>query len=193
MFLDVSSNTISISNHDEIIKKSSSLLISLIRIMQNLYKVFIPSHYSQENIANFRGYTKSFLFVRFMERMDGPAVREMRASALMSGCTVQDRLYGRRLLPHVLDGHAKSTPDRLYASIPHSTDLSEGFHDITCGDMAGATNGFAYWIQDKIGRNDEFETLAYMGIPNLSTAVIFLAAVKCGYKVSIREKVVDKA
>jgi len=56
--------------------------------------------------------------------------------------------------------------------------------------MAGATNGFAYWIQDKIGRSDVFETLVYI---DLSTAVIFLAAVKCGYKVSIREKVVDKA
>jgi len=102
-------------------------------------------------------------------------------------------MEGDYYLPHVLDEHATWTSDRLYASIPHSTDLSEGFHDITRGDMAGATNGFAYWIQDKIGRSDEFETLAYMGIPDLSTAVILLAAVKCGYKVSIREKIIDKA
>ena len=30
----------------------------------------------------------------------------------------------------------------------------------------------------------EFETLAYMGVPEVSTAIIFFAAVKCGYKVS---------
>ncbi|KAL2043853.1 hypothetical protein N7G274_003373 [Stereocaulon virgatum] len=48
--------------------------------------------------------------------------------------------------------------------------------------MARATDYFAWWIHDRYGRSKEFDCLAYMGIPDLRTPIIFLAAVKCGYK-----------
>lgn len=50
--------------------------------------------------------------------------------------------------------------------------------------MADAVNGFAHWIKHKVGCSDLFETLAYIGIPDLRTAIVFLAAVKTGRKVS---------
>lgn len=91
--------------------------------------------------------------------------------------------YGRRLLPQLLDEISKTTPERLYASVAVSVDLSEGFQDVSFRDMAHATNFFAWWLENNVGRSNLFETLTYMGIPDLRTAVVFLAAIKCGYKV----------
>lgn len=92
--------------------------------------------------------------------------------------------YGHRLLPQLLDELSKNFPNRLYASYPCSVDISQGFRDVAFQDMARAADSFAWWIHDRYGRSDKFESLAYMGIPDLRTPIIFLAAVKCGYKVS---------
>ena len=112
--------------------------------------------------------------------MNGSALS--KASVPNHACA--PKLYGRRLLPQVLDEHSESSPQRLYASIPQAADLSQGFRNITCREMAGAVNGFAHWIKHKVGCSDSFETLAYIGVPDLRTATVFLAAVKTGHKVS---------
>ena len=113
--------------------------------------------------------------------MDGSA--KVSNGLLQVGHQAKRQPYGKRLLPQVLDEHSRLTPERLYASIPYSTDLSQGFRDITCRDMSDATNAVAYWLQGKIGRSSDSEVLAYMGVPDLRTAVMFLAGVKCGYQV----------
>ncbi|KAF2799626.1 acetyl-CoA synthetase-like protein [Melanomma pulvis-pyrius CBS 109.77] len=91
-------------------------------------------------------------------------------------------LHGSRLMPQALDDHAILTPDRLYASIPRDRDLSAGFIDISCKDMARCTNFMAAWIVKQIGNSTDFETLSYIGIPDLRIAAVFLGAVKAGYK-----------
>ena len=106
-------------------------------------------------------------------------------SLLQNDRRAERESYGRRLLPQVLDEHSRLTPERLYASVPYSADLSQGFRDITCRNMADATNAIAHWLQIKIGRSSCYEVLAYIGIPDLRTAILFLAGVKCGYRVSV--------
>ena len=92
--------------------------------------------------------------------------------------------YGSRLLPQVVDELASSDPQRIYATLPLSSDLSKGFQDVTMRQVSQAVNRCAYWLEDTIGRSAVFETLSYMGLPDLRYAIVFLAAVKCGYKVS---------
>ena len=81
--------------------------------------------------------------------------------------------YGQRLLPRILDELSETNPDRLYASCPYSVDIAQGFRDVTFRDMARATDSFAWWIHRKYGRSNDFETLAYMGIPDLRTPIVF--------------------
>lgn len=98
--------------------------------------------------------------------------------------STQERSYGRRLLPQVLDDLSISTPDRIYVTIPRLTkDLSRGFSDITVSDVARCVNALAWWLQEDVGRSDSFETLCYIGVPDIRSAILFLAAIKCGYKV----------
>ena len=91
--------------------------------------------------------------------------------------------FGRRTLPQALDDLASLPSDRLYASIPKDRDLSEGFLDVSCRDMARCVNFMADWIAGHVGVSTDFATLAYVGIPDLRSAAVFLGAVKCGYKV----------
>ena len=93
--------------------------------------------------------------------------------------------YGRRLLPRVLDDEAISNPERPFAAIPRSEDLAHGFRDVTFGQVANAVNHIAFRLQTNLGPlKHDFETLTYVGIPDLRYNLVFYAAVKCGYKVS---------
>ncbi len=92
--------------------------------------------------------------------------------------------YGSRLLPQVVDELAKYEPERIYATMPLSSDLAQGFRDVTMLQISQAVNKCAHWLENVIGRSTMFETLSYMGLPDLRYAIIFLAAIKCGYKVS---------
>lgn len=92
--------------------------------------------------------------------------------------------YGSRMLPHVVDELAKLHPLRVYASIPLSSDISQGFRDVTMLEIAHGVNHFAFWLEYSLGRSSSFETLCYIGVSDLRYAIVFLGAVKCGYKVS---------
>ena len=116
--------------------------------------------------------------------MEGSIRDRADAQPLTNGLIKYRPTFGRRLLPQVLDEHSRTHPDRLYAAIPHSTDISKGYRDISCRDMANAVNGLARWLERKVGHSDKIETLAYMGIADLRITILFLAAMKCGYKVN---------
>lgn len=105
------------------------------------------------------------------------------SAASNNTCSHTESSYGSRLLPRVVDALARSNPKRIYASFPLSTDFSNGFRDVTMFELANAVNKFAYWLEQNIGASTVFETLAYMGPSDLRYAIVFLATVKCGYKV----------
>ena len=90
--------------------------------------------------------------------------------------------YGRRILTKVLDEVAESTPGRLYATIPLADSLPYQFREFTFAEMAKCVDYLANWLEERHGRSDKFETLAFIGIADLRGAVFFHAAVKLGYK-----------
>lgn len=95
-------------------------------------------------------------------------------------------LYGKRLLPQLLDEYAQATPDRIYdtISIPRP-ELPPLLRDVKILEIAHCVNFYANLIQKKFGRSQSFETICYIGIPDLRYAICFLGAIKCGYKVRI--------
>lgn len=91
--------------------------------------------------------------------------------------------FGERLLPQIIDAYAQSEPERVYAMVPHSTDLTHGFRKITMRQLASAVDVIGWWIDRQIGHSDCFETLGYMGATDIRYGIFFFAAIKCGYKV----------
>jgi acyl-CoA synthetase (AMP-forming)/AMP-acid ligase II len=99
------------------------------------------------------------------------------------GSIQQTLPYGRRLVPVLIDEIAQQTPKRVFCSIPKSSNLRDGFLDITFQDFARATNRTAGWLEENFGRSYSFETLAYIGPSDLRYLIMVLAASKVGYKV----------
>jgi hypothetical protein len=91
--------------------------------------------------------------------------------------------FGKRLLPQVVDLFARYEPHRVYASLPKSQlDLSAGFQDVTMAKLASIVNSMS-WEMERTRGQGKLDTIAYIGPADLRYAVIFLAGVKCGYKV----------
>lgn len=88
--------------------------------------------------------------------------------------------FGRRLLPVLVD---ELDPERLFARLPKSAHLQDGFVDVTCGTFARAVNRAAGWLEATLGKSSSFETLAYLGPPDIRYGIFILGACKVGYKV----------
>ncbi|KAK7756796.1 hypothetical protein SLS62_001239 [Diatrype stigma] len=92
---------------------------------------------------------------------------------------------GRRLLPAVIDERARDQPDRPWASIPiDDWDLSQGYEDVSYRQLAGAIDRLAWFIERAMGgRSATFETVAYLGVPDLRYHMMEMAVCKTGHKV----------
>lgn len=89
---------------------------------------------------------------------------------------------GRRLLPHIVDYHARNNPRRRYAVIPKTGDLRDGLEDIDMGTVAAAVDSMAWWIDHEFGESQK-AAIAYVGPSDLRYPIISLAAWKCRWKV----------
>jgi len=94
--------------------------------------------------------------------------------------------YGKRLLPVELDRIVEENPSRVFASVPITSDVNDGFRELSFLEIANGVNGFAYLLEKMYGCSKNFETLTYIGMPDLRYVIVVLGAMKCGYKVSMQ-------
>lgn len=91
---------------------------------------------------------------------------------------------GCRLVPTVIDEKATSTPRAVWCSLPYDdSDLSKGYEDITYATLSNAINKLSWIIYDNFGPSDRFETIAYMGKPDIRYHIVQTAVAKTGYQV----------
>jgi acyl-CoA synthetase (AMP-forming)/AMP-acid ligase II len=91
--------------------------------------------------------------------------------------------YGRRLVPTIIDQLAASDPDRNFASYPKSSDLTEGFIDVSFSTLSNAINRASWWLAAAMKSTASSDTFAYLGPNDLRYPILLVAAIKCGYKV----------
>ena len=91
--------------------------------------------------------------------------------------------YGRRLLPVLVDEISRDDPERVFVSEPLSSNPEDGFRNVTYRSFANAINKVAWWLEEKLGKGQNFEVLAYTGPSDIRYPIIAYATVKAGYKV----------
>ncbi|KAK2595805.1 hypothetical protein QQS21_006568 [Conoideocrella luteorostrata] len=88
---------------------------------------------------------------------------------------------------HMLEGlelRKKTSPNETFAKLPATpSTYADGFRAITNLEVWNAVNRVAWWLDENLGRSQNFETLAYLGPGDLRYSIILLAAMKTGYKV----------
>lgn len=90
--------------------------------------------------------------------------------------------FGTRLLPTLIDGLAVTDPDRVSFSYPKTTNISDGFQDVTIAQFAQAIDRCAWYLDAQLGRGDDFPTLLYLGPQDIMYGVATIAAIKTGYQ-----------
>jgi acyl-coenzyme A synthetase/AMP-(fatty) acid ligase/acyl carrier protein len=91
--------------------------------------------------------------------------------------------YGRRLMVGVLEEEAQHHPERIFALIPESSDLQDGFRQVTFQQVKAAVDHTVYWLQAEFGPFALHETLSYVGVLDLRYNILFYAALKLRLKV----------
>ena len=93
----------------------------------------------------------------------------------------QESQYGCRLMPQVLAEIGQHC-DRTFAVTILSG--NQGYQEIKFSAVARAVDWLAFRLQSTLGVGDRGrETIAYFGLSDLRYTIVFLAGVKCGYKV----------
>jgi hypothetical protein len=91
---------------------------------------------------------------------------------------------GQRLLHVTIDQIAAETPDRAWASIPKSNNLSDGYRDVSFAEFANAINRLSWFLESHLGPDrPKFKTLVYMGLPDMRYHIMSMAAAKTECKV----------
>lgn len=83
-------------------------------------------------------------------------------------------ILGKRLLPVVVDELARTSPRKIHESLAISSDLSQGFRDVTVSEMVNGGDCMAWKMQELFGCSDSFETVSYLGI--IGPAIFHYAA-----------------
>lgn len=60
--------------------------------------------------------------------------------------------HGARLIASTIDHYAAKAPDKIYASIPKSEDLSAGLMTVTYKRFANAINHASWWLDSTLGK-----------------------------------------
>ncbi|RAK99767.1 acetyl-CoA synthetase-like protein [Aspergillus ibericus CBS 121593] len=92
-----------------------------------------------------------------------------------------EEFRGQRLLPDIVDYFAHEEPDRVFAAIPKSRNVADGFRDINMRMLATAVNHMAGWVDRAFDGVSKKTTLAYIGPPDLRYPILLLALMKCGW------------
>ncbi|MCJ1438984.1 hypothetical protein MMC27_008374 [Xylographa pallens] len=90
--------------------------------------------------------------------------------------------YGQRPLPLLIDKIAKEDPERVFASIPLSSNAQDGFRELTFSTFAQSINRCAWWIENNLGKGRQFETISYIGPQDLLYAILTISSIKTGHK-----------
>ncbi|KAI1332355.1 nonribosomal peptide synthetase [Xylariaceae sp. FL0255] len=99
--------------------------------------------------------------------------------------TTAKNAYGRRLLPHIVDERAATTPNEEIFSIPrNNSNPADGWKPVTWKEFANAVNWVAKRIHEISGMAapGTFPTVAYIGPSDPRYIVLTIATIKMGYK-----------
>lgn len=110
----------------------------------------------------------------------------------------QQEEFGRRPFIALLDVLSADRPERVLFQFPKTSEVADGFYDITTKLFANAVNRVAWWLEKSFGKCESFEIIGYIGpckfewklerillisSADLSYNVLILGALKAGYQV----------
>lgn len=88
-----------------------------------------------------------------------------------------------RVVPAAIDETAQRTPNAIFASIPKTSYLVDGYRDVTYREYANTIDRAALLLEESIKGLDHGEAIGYIGPSDLRYVILAIAAVKIDMKV----------
>lgn len=83
----------------------------------------------------------------------------------------------------LLDSIHAQDPEALYCLHPVSSEVSDGWVNISIADLVGATSRLALWIHENVAPADEPQPLAYMGVNDIRYCAFVFACMRLRHTV----------
>lgn len=83
----------------------------------------------------------------------------------------------------LLDAISGQDPTTLYCLHPVSSEVSDGWAEISFADVVGATNRLADWIRMNVASADTPQTIAYMGANDIRYCAFVFACMRLRHTV----------
>jgi len=88
--------------------------------------------------------------------------------AIVTAAMANSIEYGKRLIPQILDDLASTEPDRILYSIAKSSDISQGFQQVSARNFARAVDKTAWLLRKQIGESKTLQSVGYIGPRKIS-------------------------
>jgi long-subunit acyl-CoA synthetase (AMP-forming) len=75
-------------------------------------------------------------------------------------------------------------PDCLYCIHPITSDISDGWKDVSFKDLANAIQNMALWIQTEVSSSNQPLTIAYIGCNDIRYAAFVFACMQLQHTVN---------
>ena len=95
-----------------------------------------------------------------------------------------------RIIPNAIDHIAQGNPNAIFASIPKSSNLADGFRDLSYLEYARTIDRAAAWLKEKLDNDTKNKRIGYMAPSDLRYVILIVAAVKVGSQV--RQMLIDE-
>ncbi|KAF4945802.1 hypothetical protein FSARC_14357 [Fusarium sarcochroum] len=86
--------------------------------------------------------------------------------------------YGNRLIPQILDDVASAEPNRILYSVAKSSDLSQGFRDVSARAFTKAVDKTAWLLRRELGESPDIRAVGYIGPHDLRQILLTYACIK---------------
>ncbi|KAF1934949.1 acetyl-CoA synthetase-like protein [Clathrospora elynae] len=93
----------------------------------------------------------------------------------------EQTLYGRRLIPQIMDQLAGTHPDRIVFSIADTSGDNLEFKNITARAFVEAVDKTAWWLYEQVESSSQVQPIGYIGPHDLRHILLTYACVKVGY------------
>ena len=88
------------------------------------------------------------------------------------------------VVPVAIDHIARTSPDAVFASIPKSNNVADGFRNLTYLEYAHAIDRATVWLETKLHNNAKNKRIGYLAPSDLRYLILTVAAVKLDSQVS---------
>jgi hypothetical protein len=108
-----------------------------------------------------------------------PRLRSYGRAQTLTTMTLYMKDEDKKPFPTWIDERAAETPERVFALIPRTNVVKDGYQEFTYRQLTRAVDKLSWFLDQELGPPAvDFQTIAYMGVSDLRYTILYIAVQK---------------